>query len=217
MSVPLGVGGRETPSRPIPWETGGMNLYTSYVDSNITYCRFRIDGHIRRFHRQRSHRQKLRGLDAFTTALWFGGFQALFPLLGYFAASTFSKYVTAVDHWIIFGLLALIGGNMVREAFEEDEENAKETADFDWKHMLPLAVACSIDAFAVGVSFAFMSLNIWISVIIIGITTGLFSAAGLYIGRAFGSRWQKPAQIAGGVVLILIGVKVLLEHLGFLA
>ena len=149
--------------------------------------------------------------------LWFGGFQALFPLLGYFAASTFSKYVTAVDHWIIFGLLALIGGNMVREAFEEDEENAKETADFDWKHMLPLAVACSIDAFAVGVSFAFMSLNIWISVIIIGITTGLFSAAGLYIGRAFGSRWQKPAQIAGGVVLILIGVKVLLEHLGFLA
>ena len=153
--------------------------------------------------------KKLRGLDAFKTALWFGGFQALFPLLGYFAASTFSKYVTAVDHWIIFGLLALIGGNMVREAFE--------TADFDWKHMLPLAVACSIDAFAVGVSFAFMSLNIWISVIIIGITTGLFSAAGLYIGRAFGSRWQKPAQIAGGVVLILIGVKVLLEHLGFLA
>ena len=125
--------------------------------------------------------------------------------------------MTAVDHWIIFGLLALIGGNMVREAFEEDEENAKETADFDWKHILPLAVACSIDAFAVGVSFAFMTLNIWISVIIIGITTGLFSAAGLYIGRAFGSHWQKPAQIAGGVVLILIGVKVLLEYLGFLA
>ena len=113
--------------------------------------------------------KKLRGVDAFKTALWFGGFQALFPLLGYFAASTFSKYVTAVDHWIIFGLLALIGGNMVREAFEEDEENAKETPEFDWKHMLPLAVACSIDAFAVGVSFAFMTLNIWLSVVIIGI------------------------------------------------
>ena len=154
--------------------------------------------------------KKLRGLDALKTALWFGGFQALFPLLGYFAASTFSKYVTAVDHWIIFGLLALIGGNMVREAFEEDKENAKETPEFDWKHMLPLAVACSIDAFAVGVSFAFMTLNIWLSVVIIGITTGLF------IGRAFGSRWQKPAQIAGGIVLILIGVKVLFEHLGFL-
>lgn len=109
--------------------------------------------------------KKLRGVDAFKTALWFGGFQALFPLLGYFAASTFSKYVTAVDHWIIFGLLALIGGNMVREAFEEDEENAKETPEFDWKHMLPLAVACSIDAFAVGVSFAFMTLNIWLSVV----------------------------------------------------
>lgn len=127
--------------------------------------------------------KKLRGVDAFKTALWFGGFQALFPLLGYFAASTFSKYVTAVDHWIIFGLLALIGGNMVREAFEEDEENAKETPEFDWKHMLPLAVACSIDAFAVGVSFAFMTLNIWLSVVIIGITTGLFSAAGVYRPR----------------------------------
>lgn len=161
--------------------------------------------------------KKLRGMDAFKTGLWFGGFQALFPLIGYFAASTFSKYVTAADHWIIFVLLAVIGGNMVREAFGEDEENAKKTAEFDWRHMLPLAVACSIDAFAVGVSFAFMELNIWISVVIIGVTTGLFSAAGLSIGRIFGSRWQKPAQIAGGVVLILIGAKVLLEHLGFIA
>ena len=159
-----------------------MNLYTSYVGSNTIHCRFRIYGRIRRFHRQRPHRQKTAWPRRVQNRLWFGGFQALFPLLGYFAASTFSKYVTAVDHWIIFGLLVLIGGNMVREAFEEDEENAKETADFDWKHMLPLAVACSIDAFAVGVSFAFMTLNIWISVIIIGITTGLFSAAGLYIG-----------------------------------
>ena len=161
--------------------------------------------------------KKLRGVDAFKTALWFGGFQALFPLLGYFAASTFSKYVTAVDHWIIFGLLALIGGNMMREAFEEDEENAKETAEFDWRHMLPLAVACSIDAFAVGVSFAFMKVNIWFSVIVISVVTGAFSTAGLYIGRVFGARWQKPAQIAGGAVLVLLGLKVLLEHLGFIA
>ena len=160
--------------------------------------------------------KRLRKRDVLKTALWFGGFQALFPVIGYYATSTFSKYVTAVDHWIIFGLLLLIGGNMIREAFEEGEENAKETPEFDWRHMLPLAVACSIDAFAVGVSFAFMTLNIWLSVVIIGITTGLFSAAGLYIGRAFGSRWQKPAQIAGGIVLILIGVKVLFEHLGFL-
>lgn len=160
---------------------------------------------------------RVRPVDAIKTALWFGGFQALFPLLGFFAANTFSKYVTAVDHWIIFALLAFIGGNMIREAFGEEEENSRETAQFDWRHMLPLAVACSIDAFAVGVSFAFMQVNIWFSVIVIGVVTGAFSAAGLYIGRVFGARWQKPAQIAGGAVLMLIGLKVLLEHLGFIA
>lgn len=160
---------------------------------------------------------RVRPVDVIKTALWFGGFQALFPLLGFFAANTFSKYVTAVDHWIIFALLAFIGGNMIREAFDEEEENSRETAQFDWRHMLPLAVACSIDAFAVGVSFAFMQVNIWFSVIVIGVVTGAFSAAGLYIGRVFGARWQKPAQIAGGAVLVLIGLKVLLEHLGFIA
>lgn len=160
---------------------------------------------------------RVRPVDVIKTALWFGGFQALFPLLGFFATNTFSKYVTAVDHWIIFALLAFIGGNMIREAFGEEEENSRETAQFDWRHMLPLAVACSIDAFAVGVSFAFMQVNIWFSVIVIGVVTGAFSAAGLYIGRVFGARWQKPAQIAGGAVLVLIGLKVLLEHLGFIA
>lgn len=160
---------------------------------------------------------RVRPVDVIKTALWFGGFQALFPLLGFFAANTFSKYVTAVDHWIIFALLTFIGGNMIREAFGEEEENSRETAQFDWRHMLPLAVACSIDAFAVGVSFAFMKVNIWFSVIVIGAVTGAFSAAGLYIGRVFGARWQKPAQIAGGAVLVLIGLRVLLEHLGFIA
>lgn len=160
--------------------------------------------------------KRLRVMDALKSALWFGGFQALFPILGYFATSTFSRYVTAVDHWIIFFLLMLIGGSMVREAFEEDEENAKETPEFDWHHMLPIAFACSIDAFAVGVSFAFMNLNIWLSAAIIGVTTGLFAVAGLCIGRLFGSHWQKPAQIIGGFVLMLIGVKVLLEHLSII-
>ena len=160
---------------------------------------------------------RVRPVDVIKTALWFGGFQALFPLLGFFAANTFSKYVTAVDHWIIFALLAFIGGNMIREAFGEEEENSRETAQFDWRHMLPLAVACSIDAFAVGVSFAFMQVNIWFSVIVISVVTGAFSTVGLYIGRVFGARWQKPAQIAGGAVLVLIGLKVLLEHLGFIA
>lgn len=160
---------------------------------------------------------RVRPVDVIKTALWFGGFQALFPLLGFFAANTFSKYVTAVDHWIIFALLAFIGGNMIREAFGEEEENSRETAQLDWRHMLPLAVACSIDAFAVGVSFAFMKVNIWFSVIVISVVTGAFSTVGLYIGRVFGARWQKPAQIAGGAVLVLLGLKVLLEHLGFIA
>lgn len=162
---------------------------------------------------------RVRVQDAAKSTLWFGGFQMLFPILGYFAASTFSKYVTQFDHWIIFALLVFIGGNMVHEAFEEDEENSKETAQFDWKHMLPLAVACSIDAFAVGVSLTFMftKAHMAFAILSIGVVTGLFSAAGLYIGRAFGSRWQEPAQIAGGVVLILLGVKVLLEHLGVIA
>ncbi|WP_340510450.1 manganese efflux pump MntP family protein [Bifidobacterium longum] len=162
---------------------------------------------------------RVRVQDAVKSALWFGGFQMLFPILGYFAASTFREYVTQFDHWIIFALLVFIGGNMVHEAFEEDEENSKETAQFDWKHMLPLAVACSIDAFAVGVSLTFMftKAHMAFAILSIGVVTGLFSAAGLYIGRAFGSRWQKPAQIAGGVVLILLGVKVLLQHLGVIA
>lgn len=162
---------------------------------------------------------RVRVQDAVKSVLWLGGFQMLFPILGYFAASTFSKYVTQFDHWIIFALLVFIGGNMVHEAFKEDEENSKETAQFDWKHMLPLAVACSIDAFAVGVSLTFMftKAHMAFAILSIGVVTGLFSAAGLYIGRAFGSRWQKPAQVAGGVVLILLGVKVLLEHLGVIA
>ena len=154
---------------------------------------------------------RVRVQDAVKSTLWFGGFQMLFPILGYFAASTFSKYVTQFDHWIIFALLVFIGGNMVHEAFEEDEENSKETAQFDWKHMLPLAVACSIDA------FVFTKAHMAFAILSIGVVTGLFSAAGLHIGRAFGSRWQKPAQIAGGVVLILLGIKVLLEHLGVIA
>lgn len=161
-----------------------------------------------------SVRGRVRRRDALKAALWFGGFQALFPLIGDIAAATFADAVARIDHWIIFGLLALIGGNMIREAFSEDAENARETAQFDWRHMLPLAIATSIDAFAVGVSFAFMpGVNVPLGLLLIGVVTGAFSAAGLFIGHAFGSRWQKPAQIAGGVILILIGLKVLAEHL----
>ena len=163
--------------------------------------------------------RRARFSDALKCGLWFGGFQALFPAVGYLAAAAFASYVSAVDHWIIFALLVFIGGNMIREAFgeEEEEENAKETPEFDWRHMLPLAVACSIDAFAVGVSLGLMDISIVFAIASMGVVTALFSIAGIYIGRAFGARWQMPAQVAGGVVLIVIGVKVLLEHLGVLA
>ncbi|SCC80069.1 Putative Mn2+ efflux pump MntP [Bifidobacterium commune] len=160
--------------------------------------------------------KRVKPLNALKTGLWFGGFQALFPVLGYFFASLFGKYLEVVDHWIIFAMLALIGGNMIREALGEPEEDAKETPQFDWRHMAPLAVACSIDAFAVGVSFQFMPINIWVAAGVIGVITGAFSVAGLYLGHFIGVKWQQVAQIGGGVVLILIGLKTLLEHLGFI-
>lgn len=150
---------------------------------------------------------RVRVQDAVKSTLWFGGFQMLFPILGYFAASTFSKYVTQFDHWIIFALLVFIGGNMVHEAFEEDEENSKETAQFDWKHMLPLAVACSIDAFAVGVSLRAVSVAVAPAVSIIGVTTLLCCIVALAIGKRFGHLPGDRAQIVGGVVLVLIGIK----------
>lgn len=150
---------------------------------------------------------RVRVQDAVKSTLWFGGFQMLFPILGYFAASTFSKYVTQFDHWIIFALLVFIGGNMVHEAFEEDEENSKETAQFDWKHMLPLAVACSIDAFAVGVSLRAVSVAVAPAVSIIGVTTLLCCIVALAIGKRFGHLLGDRAQVVGGVVLVLIGIK----------
>lgn len=150
---------------------------------------------------------RVRVQDAVKSTLWFGGFQMLFPILGYFAASTFSKYVTQFDHWIIFALLVFIGGNMVHEAFEEDEENSKETAQFDWKHMLPLAVACSIDAFAVGVSLRAVSVAVAPAVSIIGVTTLLCCIVALAIGKRFGHLLGDRAQIVGGVVLVFIGIK----------
>ena len=157
---------------------------------------------------------RVRVQDAVKSTLWFGGFQMLFPILGYFAASTFSKYVTQFDHWIIFALLVFIGGNMVHEAFEEDEENSKETAQFDWKHMLPLAVATSIDALAVGITFAFLDVAILPSAGLIALTTFVLSALGVALGSLCGQKLQAHAKALGGGILILLGIKILLEHLG---
>lgn len=148
--------------------------------------------------------------------IWFGGFQALMPLIGFFLGTLFSAAIEVFDHWIAFGLLALIGINMLREAFskEEDESNG----DFGFKTMFVMAIATSIDALAVGVSMALAgNVNIWIAITLIGVITFLTSALGVKIGNIFGDRFEKKAEIAGGVILILLGFKILLEHLGYLA
>ena len=147
--------------------------------------------------------------------VWFGGFQALMPLIGYFLGCTCEKYITKIDHWIAFTLLVLIGLNMIREAVSKKEECTCQTSSFGFKTMFTMAVATSIDALAVGVTFGFLpNVNIWAAISFIGITTFVFSAAGVKIGSVFGSKYEKKAEIAGGVVLILIGTKILLEHLG---
>ena len=142
---------------------------------------------------------------------YFGGFQALMPLLGYLRASSFADYIRAYDHWIAFALLVLIGANMIREAFSKEEE--KVDSSFSVKTMLLLAVATSIDALATGVSFALTETNIWLAICLIGATTFAFSAAGVKIGSVFGSKYQSKAEFIGGVILVLIGVKILVEHL----
>ena len=142
---------------------------------------------------------------------YFGGFQALMPLLGYLLASSFADHIRTYDHWIAFALLALIGANMIREAFSKEEE--KVDSSFSVKTMLLLAVATSIDALATGVSFALTDTNIWIAISLIGVTTFLFSAAGVKIGSIFGSKYQSRAEFIGGVILVLMGIKILVEHL----
>ena len=152
---------------------------------------------------------------ALTCGLWFGFFQALMPVIGYFLGEQFEQYITAVDHWIAFGLLFLIGANMIREAIwgHDDQEN---NGALDFRTMLLLAIATSIDALAVGISFACIQVKIWSSVLIIGLTTFLFSVMGVKIGNVFGSKFEKSAGIVGGIILILIGLKILLEHLGII-
>ena len=146
---------------------------------------------------------------------WFGGFQALMPSLGYLLGSRFEQYITAIDHWIAFILLVLIGANMIREALSK-EEAEEANASLAFKTMLLMAVATSIDALAVGITFAFLSVHIVPAALTIGATTFLLSAAGVKVGSVFGLRYKKRAEIAGGLILCLLGVKILLEHLGVL-
>ena len=157
--------------------------------------------------------------QALTVGIWFGGFQALMPTIGYFLGYllgiTFSSLITSIDHWIAFVLLAFIGFNMIREA-RSDEENESNDR-FDFKTMLPLAVATSIDALAVGVTFAFLRVNIVPAVSFIGCITFLLSAIGLKAGNIIGAKNRSRAEFAGGLVLILMGIKILLEHLGVIS
>lgn len=146
--------------------------------------------------------------------LWFGGFQALMPTIGYFLGTHFTKYIVSVDHWIAFVLLALIGVNMVREALGPDEECTN--ASMDVKEMFVLAVATSIDALTVGITLAFLNVNIVAAALFIGLTTFVCSAAGIGIGHFFGAHFKSKAELAGGIILIAIGLKILLEHLGVL-
>ena len=149
--------------------------------------------------------------------IWFGGFQALMPLIGFFLGTLFADAIVAFDHWVAFGLLVIIGANMLKEAFSKCEECEGQDADLSFKTMFVMAVATSIDALAVGISLAMAgNVNIWVAITLIGVVTYAMCTAGVKIGNIFGSRFEKKAQIAGGVILVLLGAKILLEHLGWL-
>lgn len=160
--------------------------------------------------------KKINFKQAAIVGLWFGGFQALMPALGFLLGTSFASLVNVVADWIAFVLLALIGGNMIKEALSKEEEEADASLSF--KTMLLLAIATSIDAFAVGVSFAFMEIGSLIipAVLFIGVITFILSMAGVKVGNVFGTKYKSKAELAGGIILILLGVKIILEHFGIL-
>ena len=158
--------------------------------------------------------QKLTLRKAAIVGLWFGGFQALMPAIGYLLGTTFQDKITAIDHWIAFVLLCLIGINMIREAISDDEEDTSGTIGI--KEMFILAVATSIDALAVGITFAFVEMNVVLAVILIGMITFGLSALGVKIGNIFGTKYKSKAEIAGGIILIILGIKTLLEGIGII-
>lgn len=157
--------------------------------------------------------KKLEWKQALLVAVFFGGFQALMPTIGWVLGKQFEQYIVSVDHWIAFILLAYIGGKMIWDAFHEEEARP---ADFRVGELLIMAVATSIDALAVGVSFAFLSVNIGAAVSFIGVITFALSMVGVKVGSLFGAKYKSKAELAGGVILILMGLKILLEHLGVL-
>lgn len=164
--------------------------------------------------------QKVDKKQAIVIGLFFGGFQALMPFIGWLLGTRFQSYITSFDHWIAFVLLGFIGGKMIYEALQPAEDECgcmcKQQEKLDLKDMFILAVATSIDALAVGITFAFLNYPIVEAVSIIGVTTFFISVGGVYVGNFFGTRYKKKAELAGGIILVLIGKKILLEHLGIL-
>ncbi len=153
--------------------------------------------------------------QALIAGLWFGGFQMLMPIIGYFVGSQFRTYIESFDHWIAFGLLLLIGGNMIREAFSKDDEEADASMSF--KSMLLLAIATSIDALAGGIALAMdTSKPIYVAAPMIGVITLVLSVVGIYIGNIFGTKYKSKAEFCGGLILVLIGTKIVLDHTGVL-
>lgn len=158
--------------------------------------------------------KKMNWKKAIIIGLYFGIFQALMPVLGYFLGTTFEQFITNIDHWIAFVLLSAIGGNMIKESFDQESENCNDNVDV--KTMVILAIATSIDALAVGITFACLRINIVLPAISIGIITFILSVIGVKIGNKFGDKYENKAEFIGGLILILLGIKILLEHLGII-
>ncbi len=158
--------------------------------------------------------KKMSWKKACIVGAYFGIFQALMPLIGYFLGTSFESLVTQIDHWIAFVLLAFIGGKMLKEAFDKDTEGCNDSIDF--KTMVVLAIATSIDALAVGITFAFLKVNLPLAILMIGIITFIICVIGVKIGNKFGDKYERKAEVVGGLILILMGIKILLEHLGII-
>lgn len=149
--------------------------------------------------------------------LYFGGFQALMPVIGYFFGTSFQSIITNIDHWVAFVLLGIIGGKMIQEAFQKDKDEEEYSSDVSVKTMLILSVATSIDALAVGITFAFFNVNLLLAITFIGLITFVLSVVGTKIGNRFGDKYKGKAEFLGGIILILIGFKILFEHLGIIS
>lgn len=161
--------------------------------------------------------KKMDWKKACIVGLYFGGFQALMPVIGYFLGTSFQSIITNIDHWVAFVLLGIIGGKMIQEAFQKDTDEEEYSSDVSVKTMLILSVATSIDALAVGITFAFFNVNLLLAITFIGLITFVLSVVGTKIGNRFGDKYKGKAEFIGGIILILIGFKILFEHLGIIS